>query len=265
MRIRTSFRAALGALLLVASRASGQSAPKPLSLWYDAPATQWVEALPIGNGRLGAMEFGGAVHDRIQFNEASVWTGGPHDYARPGASRYLSSIRSLLYAHRQKEAEELAQVHFMSAPVRQRAYQAFGDLRLNFQLDSATVSDYRRELDLDSAIATTRFSAGGVGFTRQLFASHPDQVIVVRLCADQPGRLSFVVTPTSAHKWSLRRRAGEDALSMQGMVEDGVIEFEARLLVQAEGGRVSFSDWAGSVSGATSATLVLAGATNFVS
>jgi alpha-L-fucosidase 2 len=265
MHVRRSSRIAAAALVLVASRSSAQGPAKALSLWYVAPATQWVEALPIGNGRLGAMEFGGTVHDRIQFNESSVWTGEPHDYARAGASRYLTPIRKLLYAHRQKEAEELAQVHFMSAPLKQRAYQAFGDLRLDFPfVDSTAVTDYRRELDLDSALATTRFAAGGVRITRQLFASHPDQVIVVRLSADQPGRLSFVVTPTSAHKWSLRRRAGEDALSMQGMVEDGVIEFEARLLVRAEGGHVTFTDSSATVSGATSATLVLAGATNFV-
>jgi alpha-L-fucosidase 2 len=145
MHVRRSFRIAVAALLLVASRSGAQGAAKPLSLWYDAPATQWVEALPVGNGRLGAMEFGGTLHDRIQFNESSVWTGGPHDYARPGASRYLTPIRQLLYAHRQKEAEELAQVHFMSAPLKQRAYQAFGDLRLDIAgLDSSAVSDYRR-------------------------------------------------------------------------------------------------------------------------
>ncbi|MBW8770335.1 MAG: glycoside hydrolase family 95 protein [Gemmatimonadetes bacterium] len=163
MRVRRSFCIAVAALAVATPRAGAQVAAKPLSLWYTAPASQWVEALPVGNGRLGAMEFGGAVHDRIQFNESSVWTGEPHDYARPGASRYLTQIRTLLQAHRQKEAEDLAQVHFMSAPLKQRAYQAFGDLRLDLQgFDSTAVAEYRRELDLDSAIATTRFTAGGV-------------------------------------------------------------------------------------------------------
>ena len=190
MRVRRTSCAAIAALALAATSSGAQDSAKPLSLWYDAPATQWVEALPVGNGRLGAMEFGGAVHDRIQFNESTVWTGGPHDYARPGASRYPTPIRELLYAHRQKEAEDLAQVHFMSAPLTQRAYQAFGDLRLDLVgADSSAVTDYRRELDLDSAIATTRFRAGGARITRQVFASHPDRVIVVRLSADQPGRL----------------------------------------------------------------------------
>jgi alpha-L-fucosidase 2 len=251
--------------LTVASAAAAQPSGSRLVLWYDAPATRWVEALPVGNGRLGAMVFGGTARERIQFNEATGWTGGPHVYARPGAFRYLDTLRTLLYAGHQREAEALAQVHVMSAPLRQRAYQAFGDLRLDFPtVDSAHVSDYRRELDLDRAVVTTRFVAGGVRYTRQVFASHPDQAIVVRLSADRPGALSFVAMPSSAHKSSFVAARAPDQLTMQGMVEDGVIVFEARLLVRAEGGRVAVGDSAITVTGATTATLVLAGATNFV-
>ncbi|PYP76195.1 MAG: alpha-L-fucosidase [Gemmatimonadetes bacterium] len=258
----------LAATLLgaVAAPALAQPSPRSQVLWYDAPAAQWVEALPVGNGRLGAMVFGGIARERIQFNEATVWTGGPHDYARIGASRYLPRLRELLWAGRQTEAEALAQVHFMSAPLRQRAYQAFGDLRLDFpSIDSTKLEAYRRELDLDSAVATTRYRVDGVTYVRQVFASHPDGVVVIRVSADRPGRLSFVVTPTSAHRWHLRKAIGGNQLSMQGMVEDGVVEFEARLLVQADGGETTFSDSSAAVRGATSATVVLAGATNFVS
>jgi alpha-L-fucosidase 2 len=258
----------LVALLLLLSAFPGmaQAPGRRLALWYAAPATQWVEALPVGNGRLGAMVFGGPARDRIQFNESTVWTGGPHDYARPGAYRYLPTLRALLREGRQAEAEALAQVHFMGAPIRQRAYQAFGDLRLDFPtIDSTTVAEYRRALDLDSAVATTQFVARGVHYTRQTFASFPDQVVVVRLTADRPGGLTFVATPTSAHKWHLRKSVGADQLSMQGMVEDGVIEFEARLLVRAEGGRVVLNDSSATITGADAATLVLAAATNYVS
>src|SRR5699024_11109086 len=130
---------------------------------YDEPAAQWVEALPVGNGRMGAMVYGGTASERIQFNEATVWTGGPHDYARAGAHRYLSPLRDLLFAGRQAEAEALAQVHFMSAPIRQRAYQAFGDLRIVLPaVDSSSVEGYRRELDLGRAVATTRYRSRGV-------------------------------------------------------------------------------------------------------
>jgi alpha-L-fucosidase 2 len=259
-------RALAGCLLcLVTSRVFAQTSARSQVLWYDAPATQWVEALPIGNGRLGAMVFGGISRERVQFNESTIWTGGPHDYARAGASRYLPRIRELLYAGRQAEAEALAQVHFMSAPLRQRAYQAFGDLRIEFpSIDSTRIEGYRRELDLDSAVATTRFRADGVTYERRAFASHPDGVVVMQLRADRPGRLSFTVTPTSAHRWHLRKAVAGGQLSMQGMVEDGVIEFEARLLVRADGGTTTFTDSSATVGGATSATIVLAGATNFV-
>jgi alpha-L-fucosidase 2 len=253
-------------LLACASRATAQTPKEPLALWYPAPASQWVEALPVGNGRLGAMVFGGTARERIQFNEATIWTGGPHDYARPGARRYLDTLRTLLFAGRRAEAEALAQVHFMSAPLTQRAYQAFGDLRLDFPgATTATVEDYRRTLDLDSAIATTRFRSAGVTQTRQVFASHPDQVIVMRLTADRPGRVTFTVTPTSAHKWHLRKSVGSDQLSMQGMVENGAITFEARLLIRTEGGTTTLTDSSATVRDADSATLILAGATNFVS
>src|SRR5438132_10842267 len=97
-------------------------------LWYNKPANIWTDALPVGNGRMGAMVFGGTAHERIQFNEDTVWTGEPHDYAHKGASKYLQQIRELLWAGRQKDAEALAMKEFMGEPVRQKAYQAFGDL-----------------------------------------------------------------------------------------------------------------------------------------
>ncbi|HEU4719791.1 MAG TPA: glycoside hydrolase family 95 protein [Gemmatimonadaceae bacterium] len=262
----TTHPIALLLLLAASAPVHAQSAPKPLSLWYDAPATQWVEAVPVGNGRMGAMVFGGIARERIQFNESTIWTGAPRDYARPGAHRHLARLRELLYAGRQAEAEALAQVQFMGAPLRQRAYQAFGDLRIELpDVDSTSAAGYRRELDLDSAVATTRYRAGEVTYVRQVIASHPDNVIAMRLTTDRPGSLSFVITPTSAHRWHMRKAIGGDQLSLRGIVEDGVIQFEARLLVRAEGGRVVYTDSSATVSGATSATLVLAGATNFVS
>ena len=101
-------------------------------LWYDRPAEKWTEALPVGNGRLGAMVFGGTDEERIQFNEDTLWTGGPRDYTHPDASEYLPVIRKLLFEGKQKEAEALAMERFMSVPLRQFAYQPFGDLRLHF-------------------------------------------------------------------------------------------------------------------------------------
>ena len=112
----------LASFLVLAASGGAAQAPDPAHvLWYDAPARQWVEALPLGNGRLGAMVFGRPAEERIQFNEETVWTGGPHEYHRPGAHTYLDEIRALLFAGEQRKAEELAAVHFMSAPLRQRA------------------------------------------------------------------------------------------------------------------------------------------------
>jgi len=128
----------------------------PLELWYRQPANVWVEALPVGNGHLGAMIFGGTAHERIQFNEQTVWAGEPHDYAHHGASQYLEQIRQLLWAGKQAEAEGLALKQFMSVPIREKAYQAFGDLLLDFpDVQEKAVTNYRRRLDLDTAIATT--------------------------------------------------------------------------------------------------------------
>jgi alpha-L-fucosidase 2 len=258
----------LSALLLHPAPLRGQPAQQSgsdLILWYPTPAQLWVEALPVGNGRLGAMVFGGIEQERIQFNEESLWNGFPHGYQRPGAHRHLEEIRSLLFQGRQEEAQALASVHFMSAPVVQRSYQAFGDLRFTFPTISPDgVTEYRRELDLDSAVARTRFRVGDVTFTREVFASHPDQVIVARIAADQPGQVSFSVTPTSAHRWTYRTTRGADQLSLQGAVHEGVLEFEARLLIEADGGVVALTDTLASVSGADAVTLILAGATSFV-
>src|SRR6266436_5916128 len=118
------------ALAILAAGAAAGAQPFPLALWYDKPAVLWTDALPVGNGHMGAMIFGGAAHERIQFNEHTVWTGEPHDYAHKGAAQSLAKIRELLWAGKQKEAEDLAMKEFMSEPPRQKAYQAFGELLL---------------------------------------------------------------------------------------------------------------------------------------
>ncbi|HEY1342012.1 MAG TPA: glycoside hydrolase family 95 protein [Bryobacteraceae bacterium] len=217
------------------SVAHGQDA---LTLWYRHPATLWVEALPVGNGRMGAMVFGGVAHERIQFNEDSVWTGEPHDYAHKGAYKHLGEIRDLLWAGKQKEAEDLAMKEFMSEPLRQKAYQAFGDLLLEFPgVDEAQITGYKRSLDIDTGIAAVEYTTGGVTYRREMFASHPADAIVIRLTASQPGALSFDASLKMAHK--------------DNAVEGGAIRFEARLSGPQH------------VRGGDSATLILTGATNF--
>jgi len=254
-------------------------APPPqgdLVSWYRQPAGKWTEALPIGNGRLGAMIFGYVEDERVQFNEDTLWTGQPHEYQHEGAVKFLPQIRQLLQEMRafeaegkqkeardkQKEAEGLAGKEFMSEPLHQRAYQPFGDLRLKFPGHTAA-ADYRRELDMDSAVARVRYKAGGVTFERQAFASNPDQVIVVRVSADKPGSLTFTAALDTLHKTSQVRKAGGDQLALAGQVEEGGLKFEARLRASAEGGKVTVKDDGITVEGANAATLVLAGATSF--
>ncbi|MBE3069937.1 MAG: glycoside hydrolase family 95 protein, partial [Planctomycetes bacterium] len=220
-----------------------------------------VEALPVGNGRLGAMVFGGVEQDRLQFNDDTLWTGSPHEYQHEGAAKFLPEIRRLLAEGKQGEAQALAGREFMSVPLHQKAYQPFGDLRLRFPgLES--VADYRRDLDIDSAVATVRYRVGDVTYTRQAFASHPGQAIVVRLVADKPGQVTFRAALDSPHTSARTRAAGADTLVMAGQVADGGTKFEARLRVVAEGGKATVADDGVSVEGADAATLVLVAATS---
>ncbi len=240
---------------------SDSGASTDLRLWYRQPADEWVEALPVGNGRLGAMVFGGVEDEHIQFNEDTVWTGQPHEYHHPGAAEHLPTIRRLLAEGQQNEAQDLAMREFMSVPLRQKAYQPLGDLRLHFPGHQET-ADYRRELDLDSAVARVSYRVGGVTFERQVFASYPDQVVVVRIAADKPGQVAFTATIDSPHEASRTLARGQDELVLSGQVEEGGVRFEARLRVVAEGGSTTVKGEEIAVEGADAATLLLVAATN---
>ncbi len=165
-----------------------------LVLWYDKPAARWLEALPVGNGRLGAMVFGGITCERLQLNEDSLWDGHAQDPANPDALAYLPEVRGRLFAGQNRAAEEIAAKHLLGHPVGIKSYQTLGDLFLNFRHESENVADYRRELDLDTAVARTAYQAGETTFTREVFASYPDQVIVACVAADEPGAVSVRVS-----------------------------------------------------------------------
>jgi alpha-L-fucosidase 2 len=241
------------------------------TLWYNKPAQIWTDALPVGNGRLGAMVFGGAARERIQFNESTVWTGEPHDYAHKGAYQSLGKIRELLWAGKQKEAEDLAMKEFMSEPIRQKAYQALGDLII----ETAGVenpTEYKRSLDLDTGIATTEFTAGGVRYKREVFASYPANAIVVHLTASKPGSLTFTLSITSAHDGSSIAASPKGDLypsrptaRITGQVSESAIRFDARVGAESNGGRINIQPGKIGISAADSATLILAAATNFKS
>jgi alpha-L-fucosidase 2 len=233
-----------------------------LTLWYKQPAAHWVEALPVGNGRMGAMVFGGTAKERIQFNEDTIWTGEPHEYQHEGAAKFLPELRRLLAEGKQKEAHELGMKEFMSVPLRQKAYQPCGDLNLEFPgHESAT--DYVRMLDLDSAIATVRYKVGDTTFTRETFASFPARSIIVRLSADRPGALNFSARLSSPHVGAVTG-ARDDGLSLHGQVKDGAIKFSALARVTTVGGDTRAAGDTLTVTGASSATFVLTAGTNFV-
>ncbi|MBI5382855.1 MAG: glycoside hydrolase N-terminal domain-containing protein [Opitutae bacterium] len=253
----------LRALAPTPADAGVPAAASNLSLWYRQPAAVWTEALPVGNGRLGAMVFGGTAEERLQLNEDTLWTGRPHDYAHEGAAQHLPELRRLLAEGRQKEAEALAMEKFMSVPLRQEMYQPMSDLRLHFAGHEGA-TEYRRELDLDAAVAAVRYRVGAVVYGRETFASLPDQVVVERLTASRPGAISFTAVLTSPHAGAALAATGPDEVALRGQVAAGGMKFETRLRAVAQGGRVQIEDGRVTVTGADSVTLLLAGATDFV-
>ncbi|MCJ7548525.1 MAG: glycoside hydrolase family 95 protein, partial [Anaerolineae bacterium] len=156
-------------------------------LWYEQPAGAWVEALPIGNGRLGAMVFGGTKQEHLQLNEDTLWAGAPRASNNPGARAALLKVRQALFEDDFERANELCKD--MQGPFTQ-PYLTLGDLVLDFHTEGE-VTDYERSLDLTRAVATVTYSVGGVITTREVFSSTPDQVLVMRLAGDRPGTLSF--------------------------------------------------------------------------
>lgn len=188
-------QAAIGAADTTARSATG-TGTHPMRLWYQAPAAEWLEALPVGNGRIGAMVFGGTDTERLQLNEDSVWAGGPHDYIRPGAGEHLDEIRRLVVEEKWNQAQRLIDTKFIGSPSEQVAYQVLGDLELAFT-GTGEVTDYERELDLETAVARTSYTRGGVRHVREVFASTPDQVVVVRMTTDTPGSIGFTARFTT--------------------------------------------------------------------
>ncbi len=254
-------------LLLIALTASitasCNSRKDELKLWYDKPASVWEEALPVGNGRLGAMIYGGTEEDHIQFNEETLWTGEPHDYSNSDAYRYLGTIRQLLWEGKQEEAEKLALEHFMSKPLRQKKYQPFGDLWLRFPGHSQ-VTDYRRELNLNEAVCKTSYTTGGVKFTREYFASYPDNVIVIKITSGKKAMVTFDVSLTAVHEGYSSTTGEDGTLVLDFKVSDGVLRGRSLVKVETRGGKISADGGTIHVERADEAVLWLSAATSFV-
>ena len=235
-----------------------------LKLWFKRPAANWNEALPVGNGRLGAMVFGGVGQERLQLNEESVWSKSGEYQDKKGGYKHVKRIRSLLFQGKYKEAEEVAVEKLMGErlPSGTNTYQTLGDLHIHFE-GIENYTDYRRELDLYSATALTRFKTNGVWHTREVFSSAVDQVVVMRATASQPGQISCAIMLTRPGEGEVVKAAG-DMLVMTHHLSDGKgVKFEARVTVLAEGGTINIENKKLVVKNANSLELRLVAGTDY--
>jgi alpha-L-fucosidase 2 len=247
------------------------------TLWYRHPAEKWENALPVGNGRLGAMVFGKVNSERIQFNEETYWSGGPYSQTVMSGYKMLPEIQSLIFKGEYVKAHKLFGRFFMGYPVEQQKYQSMGDLILKFN-HGPEVENYRLGLDLREAIVNLTYQKDGTNFKREIFCSPVDQVIVIRLTADRPSSLSLVANLQGCRNQAHSNYAtdyfrmdgyGPNGLILRGKSADylgvkGQIRYEAQLKAIAEGGTLMVNDTDLVISGANSVTLFLAAATNFV-
>ncbi|MCL4692284.1 MAG: glycoside hydrolase N-terminal domain-containing protein [Candidatus Hydrogenedentes bacterium] len=280
-----------------AAQETPQSENRSDSLWYAQPAAVWTEALPVGNGRLGAMVFGGVARERIQLNEDSLWSGGPQFADNPDALKHLDAVRELLLEGKYAEAEALTYETLVcqgagsgrgnGAYVPFGSYQTLGDITLDFGADTTAVDSYVRALDLDTAIASVRYQFGETTYTREIFSSAPDQAIVIRFTADRPGAIFFRASldrdpRRSSRRWKNDSRiepfeqSEETEPANMARVENGTtlvlagrawmgngMRYEARLLIRNEGGHLESSDGIITVRDADAVTMVLVAATDY--
>ncbi len=240
-----------------------------LKLWYEQPAKQWVEALPVGNGRLGAMVFGDPCNEVIQLNENTLWAGGPNRNDNTDAKGSLEEIRKLIFDGKYKEAQDLVNKNFITKASHGMPYQTVGNLKLTFP-GHENYTNYYRELDLEKAIASSRYESNGVKYETSIFSSFPDQVIIVQMKADKPGSITFSSTMDRPKPSVVNVSANEDnELIMSGITSEfekmpGSIKFEARVKIVAKGGNVTVSESSLDVANADVVTLYISMATSFV-
>jgi alpha-L-fucosidase 2 len=246
-------------------------------MWYDKPAAVWEDALPVGNGRLGAMVFGGVKEERIQLNEETYWSGGPYSTVVKGGHEALPEIQKLIFEGKPIEAHKLFGRKLMGYPVEQQKYQSLANLYLFYE-NEEKVENYKRWLDLGNGISGVQYEIDGVQFTREVIASAVDQTIAVRITASEEGKINFETELRGVRNSSHSNYAtdyfrmdaeGNDELILRGKSADylgieGKLRFEARLKVKADGGSTTIERTRIKVENANSVTLYFVAATNFV-
>ena len=240
-----------------------------LKLWYRQPAREWTQALPVGNGRLAAMVFGDVRKEHLQLNEDTIWSGEKRDRSNPAAQKAVPEIRRLLAEGHPAQAQELANRAMISIPPALPVYEPLGDLWLEFGGDNTDPASYRRELDLDTGIASVRYAANGVHYVREVFASAPGRCIVVHLSADKPGSISFHAMIGRAADATAESAPGRLILVGQALPKNAPGEretgtrFRGEVKVTAAGGRVESAGGHLDVTAADSVTLTIAAATEY--
>ena len=236
-----------------------------LKLWYDSPAANWNEALPIGNGRLGAMVFGNPEKEQLQLNEETVWSGGPNTNITSESGKAIPALRKLLFEEKFLEAQALADSLMMPKRNSGMVYQTVGNLFLQFE-GHANPKNYYRDLNIEKAVATVTYESGGVKYKREIFSSFIDQVIIVRLTADRPGSISFAAFMESPQK--SEQKIANDKLILSGITSDhegekGQVKFESQVRAIAEGGTALSEQNRIIIKNANAATVYISIATNF--
>ncbi len=252
--------------------AEKEPASPETSIWFDAPAKAFTESSPMGNGRLGAMMFGGVDDERIVLNESSVWSGSRQDADRPDAYKVLPEIRRLLLAGKNADAEALVNANFTcqgggSGGGQYGCYQVLGNLHLTFFGETnAPVTNYRRELDLNDAVTTLNYKRDGVKFSREMFVSKPDEVMVLRLTASKSKQISLTAMVDRPERFAAVGN-GENSLLMTGQLDNGTdgkgVKYAARIRAINKGGSVSVTGNILSVSNADEVILFIAAATDY--
>lgn len=241
----------------------------PNKLWYDRPAEYWEEALPLGNGRLGAMVYGNPANEEIQLNEETVSAGSPYKNYNTDAKNALPTIRQLIFDGKYVEAQDMAEESILSKNGFGMPYQTVGSLHIDFE-GHEKYTQFRRELDIDQALATTTYTVDDVQYKREIFTSFADQLVIIRLTASKPGKLRFNLGFSCPQKVSITS-TGKDKLSMEGLTKGdeknnipSALRFRADLKLTTQGGKSHANDSSLIVTGANTATIYIAMATNFV-